>query len=99
DDVRIEDSVDMDKEVRAFVARFLATTGADIEETGRVTTVKLPRTYWKRMGGLHTYTSDPETFDEKEGEIELLSLGSKFVQGAMETLAEDGAIGQVRTAL
>ncbi len=97
DDVRIEDSVDMDKEVRAFVSRFLATTGAETEEADHVTTVKLPRTYWKRMGGLHHYTTDPETFDEKDGEVELLSLGSKFVQGAMETLGEDGALGVVRT--
>ncbi len=97
DNVRIEDSVDMDKEVRAFVARFLETTGAEMEEAEHVTTVKLPRTYWKRMGGLHHYTTDPETFDEKDGEVELLSLGSKFVQGAMETLAEDGAVGVVRS--
>ncbi|MEK6985252.1 MAG: SNF2-related protein [Candidatus Thermoplasmatota archaeon] len=97
DDVRIEDSVDMDKEVRQFVARFLAITEAEAEETDKVTTVKLPRTYWKRMGGLHHYTTDPDTFDEKDGEIELLSLGSKFVQGAMETLGDDGAIGVVRT--
>jgi hypothetical protein len=87
----------MDEEVRAFVARFLSTTGAETEEADHVTTVKLPRTYWKRMGGLHHYTTDPETFDEKDGEVELLSLGSKFVQGAMETLAEDGAIGTLRT--
>ncbi|HEX2065341.1 MAG TPA: hypothetical protein VHI93_00875, partial [Candidatus Thermoplasmatota archaeon] len=64
----------------------------------RITTVRMPRTYWKRLGGVHTYTTDPETFDEKDGEVELLSLGSRFVQGAMGILQEESSVGQVRTA-
>lgn len=97
DDVEIEDSMDLDAEVQDFVSSFLAAAEAEVESTDNVTTVKLPRTYWKRMGGLHTYTTDAETFENKEGEVELLSLGSKFVQGAMEVLQEEGAVGQLRT--
>ncbi len=97
DDVRIEDSVDLDVEVRRFVQAFLRASGAEAEETGRVTTVRLPRTYWKRMGGVHTYTTDPETFEQKEGEVELLSLGAKFVQDLMSNLEAEASVGLVRT--
>jgi SNF2 family DNA or RNA helicase len=98
DNVQIEDSVDLDQEVRQFVDRFLKATGAETEKSGELTTVKLPRTFWKKLGGIHTYTADPETFEEKDGEVELLSLGSKFVQGAMTVLQEESSAGQVRTA-
>jgi superfamily II DNA or RNA helicase/Tfp pilus assembly protein PilE len=97
DDVKIEDSVNLEAEVQRFVKRFLETTGAEAEVQEKVTTVRLPRTFWKRMGGIHTYTADPETFEQKEGEIELLSLGSKFVQDAMSLLQEDASVGQVAT--
>ncbi|MHB8633768.1 MAG: DEAD/DEAH box helicase, partial [Thermoplasmatota archaeon] len=98
DDVRIEDSVNLDEEVQRFVRDFLAVSDAEKEQAGTVTTVKLPRTYWKRMGGLHTFTSDPETFEERDGEVELLSLGSAFVQGVMGVLQEEGAVGALATA-
>ncbi|HUR63805.1 MAG TPA: SNF2-related protein [Candidatus Thermoplasmatota archaeon] len=98
DDVQIEDSVDLDQEVRTFVLRFLEATGAEAEDADHITTVRMPRTFWKRLGGVHTYTTDPETFEEKDGEVELLSLGSKFVQGAMGLLQEESSVGQVRTA-
>jgi len=97
DDVKIEDSVNLEAEVQRFVRNFLETTGAEEEVTDKVTTVKLPRTFWKRLGGVHTYTTDPETFEQKEGDVELLSLGSKFVQSAMAMLQEDGSVGQVVT--
>lgn len=97
DDVQIEDSVDLDAEVRDFVSAFLAAAEAEVEEESQVTTVKLPRTYWKRLGGLHTYTADAETFEKRDGEVEYLGLGSKFVQGVIEVLQEEGAVGQVRT--
>ncbi|MEK6976705.1 MAG: SNF2-related protein [Candidatus Thermoplasmatota archaeon] len=97
DDVEIEDSVDLEAEVREFVASFLDAAEAEVEQTKKVTTVKLPRTYWKRLGGLHVYTTDADTFEEKDGEVELLGLGSKFVQGVMEVLQEEGAVGQIRT--
>jgi superfamily II DNA or RNA helicase len=97
DNVQIEDSVDLDAEVRRFVENFLDATHAEVESERKVTTVKLPRTYWKRLGGVHTYTTDPDTFEEREGEIELLSLGAKFVQSVMSMLQEDGAVGQIRT--
>ena len=97
DDVKIEDSVNLEAEVQRFVKNFLETTGAEAEVADKVTTVKLPRTFWKRLGGIHTYTTDPETFEQKEGEVELLSLGSKFVQSAMAMLQEDGSVGQVAT--
>jgi superfamily II DNA or RNA helicase len=96
DDVRIEDSMDLDAEVRSFVGSFIAATGAELEEQDRLTTVRLPRTFWKRLGGVHTYTTDPETFEEKEGEVELLSLGSRFVQGVMGVLQEEAPVGVVR---
>ncbi|MFO1532895.1 MAG: ATP-binding protein, partial [Thermoplasmatota archaeon] len=98
DDVKIEDSVDLDQEVRTFVDRFLAATRAESEVVDRLTTVRMPRTFWKRLGGVHTYTTDPETFEERDGEVELLSLGSRFVQGAMGILQEESSVGQVRTA-
>ena len=98
DDVQIEDSVDLEQEVNKFVGQFLAAAGADREETDHITTVKLPRTYWKRLGGLHTYTTDAETFELKDGEVELLGLGAKFVQGVMEVLQEESPVGQLRTA-
>jgi superfamily II DNA or RNA helicase len=98
DDVQIEDSVDLDQEVRQFVQLFLEATGAEAEEASHITTVRMPRTFWKRLGGVHTYTTDPETFEEKDGEVELLSLGSKFVQGSMGLLQEEASVGQVRTA-
>ncbi len=97
DDVEIEDSVDLESEVREFIGSFLTAAEAEVEQAKKITTVKLPRTYWKRLGGLHTYTTDAETFEEKDGEVELLSLGSKFVQGVMEVLQEEGAVGQLRT--
>src|SRR5688572_25332573 len=96
DDVQIEDSVDLDAEVQKFVGRFLEASDAEVDVVDNVTTVKLPRTYWKKLGGVHSYTVDPETFDNKEGEIELLSLGSKFVQEVMGMLQQEGAAGQVR---
>ncbi|HET6399109.1 MAG TPA: helicase-related protein, partial [Candidatus Thermoplasmatota archaeon] len=95
DNVRIEDSVDLDQEVQAFVQRFLKATKAETEEAEHVTTVRMPRTLWKRMGGVHTYTTDLETFEEKDGEVELLGLGSKFVQDAMAVLQEDAPVGVV----
>ena len=98
DDVKIEDSVNLEAEVQKFVAEFIEATGSDAEVEHSITTVKLPRTFWKKLGGVHTYTTDPDTFEEKDGEVELLSLGSKFVQGVMGMLQEEGAFGQVRTA-
>jgi hypothetical protein len=98
DDVKIEDNVDLDQEVRTFVEGFLTATKAESEAVDHITTVRMPRTFWKRLGGVHTYTTDPETFEEKDGEVELLSLGSKFVQGAMGLLQEESSVGQVRTA-
>jgi superfamily II DNA or RNA helicase len=98
DDVKIEDSVNLEHEVHKFVATFLASTEAEVEEADKVTTVKLPRTYWKKLGGLHTYTTDADTFEDKDGEIELLSLGSKFVQGVMQVLQDEAPVGQIRTA-
>jgi superfamily II DNA or RNA helicase len=98
DDVKIEDSVNLELEVGRFVQAFLGAAGAEAEETDHITHVKLPRTYWKRLGGTHTYTTDAETFEEKGGEVELLGLGAKFVQGVMEVLQEESAVGQIRTA-
>ncbi len=98
DDVKIEDSVNLEAEVQTFVTEFIAATGSEADVDHKITTVKLPRTFWKKLGGVHTYTTDPETFEEKDGEVELLSLGSKFVQGVMGMLQEEGAVGQVRTA-
>ncbi len=97
DNVVIEDSVDLEAEVQGFVTGFLEAAEAEVEESRKVTTVKLPRTFWKRLGGLHTYTTDAETFEEKDGEVEYLGLGSKFVQGVMEVLQDEGAVGQVRS--
>lgn len=98
DDVKIEDSVNLEAEVQDFISSFLQAAEAEVEERANITTVKLPRTYWKRLGGLHTYTTDADTFEEKEGEVELLGLGSKFVTGVMGVLQDDGAVGQVRSA-
>ncbi|MEA3190642.1 MAG: hypothetical protein QOD77_1224 [Thermoplasmata archaeon] len=99
DDVKIEDSMDLEAEVQRFVSAFIDATAAEAEESkDHVTTVKLPRTFWKKLGGVHSYTTDPETFEEKDGEVELLSLGSKFVQGVMGLLQEECAVGVVRTA-
>jgi superfamily II DNA or RNA helicase len=98
DDVQIEDSVNLEAEVAKFIDSFVAAAGADREEEKHVTTVKLPRTYWKRLGGLHTYTTDADTFEEKDGEVELLGLGAKFVQGVMQVLQEEAPVGQLRTA-
>lgn len=98
DDVQIEDSVDLEQEVNKFVSAFVEAAGAEREEKSHITTVKLPRTYWKRLGGLHTYTTDAETFENKDGEVELLGLGAKFVQGVMAVLQEECPVGQLRTA-
>lgn len=98
DDVKLEDSVNLDEEVQRFVADFLKASEAETEQDGTVTTVKLPRTYWKKMGGVHTYTTDPETFEQRDGQVELLSLGSTFVQEVMGVLQAEGAAGAVRTA-
>jgi superfamily II DNA or RNA helicase len=97
DNVKIEDSVDLEAEVQDFVNAFIQASEAEVENAKHITTVKLPRTYWKRLGGLHTYTTDADTFEEKEGEVELLGLGSKFVQGVIAILQDDGAVGQIRT--
>ena len=98
DDVKIEDSVNLEAEVGKFIDGFLAAAAAEREEHDKIVTVKLPRTYWKRLGGLHTYTTDADTFEEKDGEVELLGLGAKFVQGVMQVLQEESAVGQLRTA-
>ncbi|HLF16622.1 MAG TPA: SNF2-related protein, partial [Candidatus Thermoplasmatota archaeon] len=97
DEVQIEDSVDLDKEVQSFVDAFVAAAGADVEVLEQVTTVKMPRAYWKRMGGVHTYTTDVDVFEEKEGELELLSLGSRFVQDLMGLLQDEGGVGVLAT--
>ena len=98
DDVRIEDQGDLENEVRRFVDEFLSVVGGEREEDQGVTTVKLPRTLWKRVGGVHTYTTDPEVFDARDGEVELLSLGTPLVAGGMDHLQATAHIGQVRTA-
>lgn len=98
DDVRIEDSTNLEARVESFVRDFAAVTGAELEEQDGITTVRMPRQYWKRVGGTHTYTTRPDVFDDSDGEVELLSLGTPFVSQAMSILAADGAVGQVRTA-
>ncbi len=97
DDVKIEDSVDLEAEVQDFVSSFLRAASGEVEVTDHITTVKLPRSYWKKLGGLHTYTTDAETFEDRDGEVELLSLGSKFVQGVMDVLQGEGSVGEIRT--
>ncbi len=98
DDVTIEDQNDLQEQVRRFVDRFLEVIGGEAEVDGGVVQAKLPRQYWKRIGGVHRYTTDPDVFEESDGEIELLSLGTPFVAQAMSLLEQDGAVGQVRTA-
>lgn len=99
DDVQLEDTVDMDQEVMDFVRSFVDITESELEQDDGVVTLRLPRSYWKKVGGgVHTFTTDPEVFDRQDGEVELLSLGANFVSGAMKMLEEDGAVGQVRTA-
>ncbi|MGB0652525.1 MAG: SNF2-related protein [Thermoplasmatota archaeon] len=98
DDIQVESSVDLEAEVLDFVGSFVAASGAEQEQKEGVTTVRLPRTYWKRMGGVHTFTTDMDTFDQHDGEVELLSLGSKFVQESMRLLRQDGSVGQLVTA-
>ena len=98
DDVRIEDQGDLEAEVRRFLDQFLVVVGGEKEKTDGVTTVKLPRTLWKRAGGVHAYTDDPDVFEERDGEVDLLSLGTPVVAEAMAYLEREGHIGQVRTA-
>ncbi|MGB1586066.1 MAG: SNF2-related protein [Thermoplasmatota archaeon] len=98
DDVRIEDQGDLEAEVRKFLEEFLQVVSGETDEKDGVCTVRLPRTLWKRIGGVHTYTIDPQVFDDSDGEVELLSLGTPLVAGAMEHLQSTAAIGQVRTA-
>jgi len=98
DDVQIEDQVDLENEVRRFIDAFVDATGSEVEEARGVTTVRLPRTFWKRLGGVHSFTADPDVFEENPGETELLNLGSRFVQDLMAYLQQDGCAGQLRTA-
>ena len=98
DDVRIEDSTNLEARVEAFVQDFARVVGAELEEVEGITTVRMPRAYWKRVGGTHEFTTRPDVFDERDGEVELLSLGTPFVSQAMGVLAAEGAVGQVRTA-
>ncbi len=98
DDVKIEDQTDLQEEVRKFVERFLSVVGGEAEAENGIIQAKLPRQYWKRIGGVHKYTLDPDVFEESDGEVELLSLGTPFVAQAMHLLEQDGAVGQVRTA-
>ncbi len=98
DDVTIEDQTDMAMEVRSFLDGFLRVVGAEEVEDNGIFTAKLPRPMWKRMGGVHHYTADPDIFEEREGEVELLSLGTPLIANAMAVLEQDGNVGQVRTA-
>jgi superfamily II DNA or RNA helicase len=99
DDVTIEDRVDLEREVRDFLARFVEATGSELEADDEgIATLRLPRTFWKRMGGIHSFTTDPDVFDARDGEVELLSLGSRFVQDLMGFLQEDGCVGLASTA-
>ncbi len=98
DDVDIEDKMDLLQEVQRFVGAFVRAVDADMTEEEQVTKVTMPRNYWKRIGGTHKFTTDPETFEELDGEVEYLSLGSDFVRKAIELLQHDGHTGCVRTA-
>ncbi len=95
---QVESSVDLDSEVQRFVNAFVESSGAEEEKKDGVVTVRLPRTYWKRIGGVHSYTADPEVFERTDGEVELLSLGSKFVQSVMDLLCREGNVGVLKTA-
>ncbi len=98
DDVRIEDQGDLENEVRKFLAQFLTIIGGEEEQKDGIITVRFPRTLWKRLGGVHEFTIDPEVFEDRDGEIELLSLGTPVVAESMAYLEQAGHIGQVRTA-
>lgn len=98
DEVELEDRVDMEREISGFLKRFVDITGTEVEEENGVTTLRLPRTYWKSLGGVHSFTLDPEVFDAKDGEVELLSLGSKFLTDVMAMLEQDASAGCLRTA-
>ncbi len=98
DDVTIEDSTNLEARVEQFVRDFALVVGAELAEAAGITTIKMPRTYWKRVGGNYHYTTKPDVFDDQDGAVELLSLGTPFVHSAMEVLEQDGAVGQVRTA-
>ncbi len=95
DDVEIEDTVDLERQVRSFVERFIVKTGADAETEDNVTTVHLGRGRAKKT---HAFTADPDTFDAMDGEVEYLSLGSAFVQQALKDLERTACCGALRTA-
>jgi hypothetical protein len=88
----------MGNELSRFMRRFMRAVEAEVQVDDGVTTLRLPRQYWKRLGGVHQFTTDLEVFDQRDGEIELLSLGSNFIQTAIKFLEEAGAVGQLRTA-
>jgi superfamily II DNA or RNA helicase len=98
DEVDLEDKIDMSREVLRFLKRFVEVTGTEEETRNGVTTLTLPRTYWKAIGGVHTFTTDPQVFDDQDGDVELLSLGSQFLSDAMGLLDKDAAVGSLRTA-
>ncbi len=98
DEVDLEDKVDMDREVLKFLKQFVDITGTKEETKDGVTTLRLPRSYWKSIGGVHTFTTDPQVFDDQDGEVELLSLGSEFLSDVMGLLEKDACAGALRTA-
>ncbi len=98
DDVDIEDRVDLGKEVMGFLNNFVAAAGAEMERENGTITMRMPRSLWKKVGGVHTFTEDPAVFEESDGEVELLSLGAPFVQDLMRHLETEASVGQARTA-
>ncbi len=98
DDVSIEDHTDLQRDVHEFMSNFLQVVGGEVDIDEGVHNVRLPRHYWKRIGGVHSFTLDPDVFENKDGEVELLSLGTPLVAQSMKILEQDGAVGQVRTA-